>query len=86
MENWFVVVLGLAAVFVVLFLIILLCYLLPLISKAGAKKEEDAQPAAPVADAAISNRAQFIAAVSAAIAEYSGTDSSGIRIVSVKKL
>ena len=53
MQNWFVVVMGLVTVFVVLILIIGLCWL---------------------------------AAVSAAIAEASGTDASAIRILSVKKL
>ena len=82
MENWFVVVMGLGTVFAVLILIIGLCYLLGMICR--DRKEE----AAPVAQAetAIPNRAELIAVLSAAVAEYSGTDASALRIVSIKKV
>lgn len=88
MENWFVVVMGLVTVFVVLTLIILLCSLLGAICKNLGKKETaEAPKAAPTAnDQVISNRPQFVAAVSAAIAEASGTDASALRILSIKKL
>jgi Na+-transporting methylmalonyl-CoA/oxaloacetate decarboxylase gamma subunit len=84
MENWFVVVMGFVTVFVVLILIIGLCYLLALACKEKEEKTEEA-PAA-VSTETIPNRAEFVAAVSAAIAEFSGTDASAIRIVSIKKL
>ncbi len=42
--------------------------------------------AAPAAAAAEPNRQEVVAAVSAAIAEELGTDITGIRIVSMKKL
>ena len=86
MQNWFVVVMGLVTVFVVLILIIGLCWLLGL--ACGSKKEElqAAAAAAPAQESSIPNRAEFLAAVSAAIAEASGTDASAIRILSVKKL
>ena len=78
MQNWFVVVMGLVTVFVVLILIIGLCWLLGLACRGSSKKEE-MQAAAAAAP-------EFLAAVSAAIAEASGTDASAIRILSVKKL
>lgn len=84
MQNWFVVVMGIATVFVALILIIGLCYLLALACK---EKESKSEPvAAPVSEETIPNRAEFVAAVSAAIAEYSGTDASAIRILSIKKI
>jgi len=43
-----------------------------------------AEASVPLASA-IPNRAEFVAAVSAAIAEASGTDASAIRILSIKK-
>lgn len=88
MENWFVVVMGLCTVFVVLILIIVLCWLLGLVCKAFGKKEAaEAPKAAPAPDdTSIPNRPQFVAAVSAAIAEASGTDASALRILSIKKL
>lgn len=87
MENWFVVVMGLATVFIVLALIIVLCMLLSLTRLIKPKQEKSAASAAPTAASnEIPNRAEFIAAVSAAIAEASGTDASAIRILSVRKL
>lgn len=83
MENWFVVVMGLGTVFVVLVLIIGLCCLLGMLCR--ERKDEPAQ-SAPQAEAAIPNRAELVAALSAAVAEYSGTDASALRIVSIKKL
>ena len=84
MQNWFVVVMGLVTVFVVLTLIIVLCSLLGLLFRGSGKKEEASVPAPAVNE--IPNRAEFVAAVSAAIAEMSGTDASAIRILSIKKL
>lgn len=86
MQNWFVVVMGIGTVFVVLVLIIALCYLLGLICRAGAKEEQPKQSPVSDAPAAIPNRAELAAAIAAAVAEYSGTDASAIRILSIKKL
>ena len=86
MAHWFVVVMGIATVFTVLILLIALCYLLGLLGKAGAKKEEPVQNTTPVAPAAIPNRAELSAAITAAISEYSGSDMSAIRILSIKKI
>ncbi|MGM9524597.1 MAG: OadG family protein [Faecousia sp.] len=86
MQNWFVVVMGIGTVFVVLVLIIALCYLLGLICRAGAKEEQSKPSPVSDAPAAIPNRAELAAAIAAAVAEYSGTDASAIRILSIKKL
>ena len=85
MQNWFVVVMGLCTVFIVLILIIALCYLLALVCK-EKKSENTAATSEAVSVETIPNRAEFVAAVSAAIAEYSGPDASAIRILSIKKL
>ncbi len=82
MENWFVVVMGLGTVFVVLTLLIVLCTLMGVVCRSKPKSEPVVSPRAD----AQKPDAEFIAAVSAAIAEASGTDASGLRIVSVKKL
>lgn len=82
MQDWFVVLMGLGAVFVVLILIIGLCYLLALLCKEKTEAEAPAQ----VSDAAIPNRGELAAAIGAAIAEYTGTDLSAIRILSIKKI
>lgn len=86
MQNWFVVVMGIGTVFVVLILIIALCYLLGLICRAGIKEDQVAKAPVPAAPDAIPNRAELAAAIAAAVAEYSGTDASAIRILSIKKL
>ena len=90
--SWFVVVLGVAIVFVGLVAIIGLCELMNLIydkvtaNKTEAASAEAAPVAAPAAPAVIPNRQEFIAAVSAALAEELGEDISAIRILSVRKL
>jgi len=50
-----------------------------------AEKKKQVEPAAPAADT-IPNRQQFVAAVSAVIAEEMGTDVSKLRILSIKKI
>lgn len=85
MQNWFVVVMGLCTVFVVLTLIIGLCALLGAILRRF--EDEPAEKSAPAAvTEEIPNRPELVAAVSAAIAEMSGTDASAIRILSIKKI
>ena len=85
MSNLFVLGLGLGTVFVGLICIIILCKLMSAIcSKIG---KNPTQPAVVVPSAAsIPNRQEFIAAVSAVIAEEMGTDVSKIRILSVQKI
>lgn len=87
MQNWFVVVMGIGMVFVVLSLIIVLCAVLGAIARAADRnKQQEPQEILPAAEAAIPNRAELVAAVSAAIAEASGLDASAIRVLSLKKL
>lgn len=92
MSNLFVLSLGLITVFVGLICIILICYIMSAVcSTFGKKPAKEAAiapsaSAAPVPSAAIANRQEFIAAVSAAIAEDMGTDVSKIRILSVQKI
>lgn len=85
MENWFVVVMGLGTVFIVLTLIIGLCYLLGMICRDRKEESTPSSSAVQVTDE-IPNRAELVAALSAAVAEYSGTDASALRIVSIKKI
>ena len=89
-SNTFVIVMGLAVVFIGLIGLIVLSYIMSALcriklgaARAGAAPAADAAPAAVES---IPNRQAMIAAVSAAIAEDLGTDLSGIRILSVKKI
>ena len=88
-EPWMVVVLGLVTVFVVLICIIGICKLLSAVVKKAEKKQADApvlQPQAVAPAQTIPNKGEFVAAVSAAIAEDLGTDISAIRIHDIKKV
>ena len=79
-----VVGIGLGTVFVGLICLVGICKLIGLVcSKLPDKKE--AAKALPE-EAEIPNRQEFIAAVSAAIAEELGEDVSAIRITSVKRI
>ena len=90
-QDLYVIVLGMAIVFIGLISIILLCKVMSAVCNMKIRSA-DAVPvpaqapvsASPSAD--IPNRAEFIAAVSAAIAEEIGEDASSIRILSVKKI
>lgn len=94
-ELFFVVILGLATVFVVLICIILMIKLMSVIINA-VKKEDDAniisQPAATdnvqtaVPAPAPVNQSMVVAAMAAAIAEDMGTDVSQLRIHSIRKI
>ena len=93
MSNLFVLGLGLGTVFVGLICIIILCKLMSAIcSKIGKNPTQpavvvpSAAPAAPAESVLSPNRQEFIAAVSAVIAEEMGTDVSKIRILSVQKI
>lgn len=85
MQNWFVVVMGLATVFIVLTLIIGLCYLLAALLR-GSEDKAAVKSAPAAATEEIPNRPELVAAVSAAVAEMSGTDASAIRVLSIKKI
>ena len=86
-NNLTVILMGVGVVFAGLIGLILVCWIMGSICKTVIKEKPKAEispVAAPVAEA-IPDRGQFIAAVSAAIAEASGTDASGIRIVKIEK-
>lgn len=91
MNTLFVVVLGLATVFIGLTIIIILCKIMSLLI--GQTKQEAPQPAAvqPVSPAVapigeIKNKRALIVAISAAVAEELGADVSNIRIHSIKRV
>lgn len=91
MSDLFVVALGLGTVFVGLVCIIFICKVMSMaLSGIGSGENTPAAAApavsAPSGGAGIANRQEFIAAVSAAIAEDMQSDVSKIRILSVKKL
>ena len=91
-NNLFVVLMGIGTVFFCLICIIVLCMAMSAVCRSmGGAAPVVAAPAPAVAvpavrNDAIPNRQAMIAAISAAIAEDMGTDISGIRILSVKKL
>ena len=89
-SNELVIVLGIGIVFVGLISIIILCSITGLIlrDRKSAKKLDTAvaQPSASAENYEIPNKQQFVAAVSAVIAEELGKDISAIRIHSIKKI
>ena len=84
----FVCAMGLGTVFVGLILLIFVCKVMGLF--VGSKSNESSapvlKPITPVAEKPIENKQELIAAISVALAEELGTDVSGIRIHSIKKL
>ncbi len=91
MSNWFVVAMGLGTVFVGLICIIFITKIMSFICK-GLVKDKPAEkkvtpaPAAKATVAETKNKQEFVAAVSAAIAEFSGCSAEGIRIHSIKRI
>lgn len=85
-SNLFVCLMGMGTVFFGLICLIVLTMVMGKI--VGGHAAPAAAPAAipAVPAAAEPNRQELVAAVSAAIAEELGTDITGIRIVSMKKL
>ena len=93
MSNTFVVIMGLATVFVGLICIIFVCMIMSAIVRTFLKgkpeEKKSAAPAARVAPASagvIADRDRVVVAISAAIAEEIGEDAGAIRIVSLKKI
>ncbi len=87
--DWQVCLLGVGTVFVGLIGVILVCFIIgAVVSKIGGKKEEvqTPAPAQTVQNDEIQNREEFVAAISAALAEYMGEDVNSFRIVSIKKI
>ena len=100
-NDFVVAGLGIATVFAALICIIFICNIMGAIfKKLGGTKNEEKHGAAPAIEkstakcsvpaeeyvtASIKNRGEVIAAISAAIAEDTGSDISRIRILSVKE-
>ena len=86
--NWFVVVMGIATVFIGLICIILLCSILGAICKVFVK--EDAPKAQPQVKAnnlpMPENKQEILAAVCAVIAEELGTEVEALKVVSFKRV
>lgn len=85
--TWFVIVIGIAIVFIGLISLIVICYLMGAVCKALIKDEPSSAPVknVPTSDT-IPNKQELIAAVSAAVAEELGEDVSAIRITSIRKI
>ena len=83
-----VVLMGIGIVFIGLISLIVVCKITSFFCGLGSKKAVAKAPKATPAPAntEIPDRKQFIAAVSAVIAEELGTDVSAIRIRSVKRI
>lgn len=85
-SNVFVVLLGLGTVFFGLICIVLLCSLMGAICKRKQSENANSLNQTSGEESPAENRQELIAAISAALAENLGTDITGIRILSVKKL
>ena len=91
-SNLFVCLMGIGTVFVGLICIIILVSIMGAIAKKTNKSDETSAKALQPAAAALGNASagtvtpQMAAAVSAVLAEEMGTEPSGIRIVSFKKI
>lgn len=86
-SNLFVCLMGMGTVFIGLACIVLLVSAMSAIVRKGKKPAPISTAAAPVqAQSEPGNKAELLAAISAAIAEDMGTDVSAIRIVSIKKV
>ena len=83
-----VCILGVGIVFLGLVCIVLLCYVIGVFCRLGDKTPDSGKSAVATPSTAgeIPNRQEFVAAVSAAIAEYMGKDISAIRILSIKRM
>ena len=82
----FVCLMGMGTVFFGLICLIVLTTLLGRICGRSQQEAPAVCPAAPAPASPEPNQQELIAAVSAAIAEELGTDITGIRILSLKKL
>ncbi len=94
MSNTFVVLMGMGTVFIGLICIIFVCTIMSALVNSFSKKDQPTNssdntqnktPQSPNRAPDVPITPEFVAAVTAAIAEYSGKDISGIRIHSIKK-
>lgn len=92
-SNAMAVGLGMGTVFVGLICLILICYIMSAVIKlfTGDNKKEEVEAKKPAQSAVsaastVQNKGEFAAAIACAIAEDLGTDVTGIRIKSVKRV
>ncbi len=81
-----VILLGIGIVFLGLICLVIVCSVFGLIGKATNNAGKKKEPVPSAAEEEIPDRREFVAAVSAAIAEELGTDVSAIRILSIKRM
>jgi sodium pump decarboxylase gamma subunit len=99
LASWFVCLMGMGVVFLGLICLILLCFVIGVLSNIKKKGTEPQKAATALSEAPVAqqvsngagvtvteNRAEIVAAVSAALAEELGEDVSSIRILSFKKI
>ncbi len=87
--DWQVCLLGIGTVFVGLIGVIIACMIMGAVipkKKDDGVKENEAPAGVQKASDEIPDREEFVAAVSAALAEYMGEDINSFRIVSIKKI
>lgn len=85
-SSVFVCLMGMGTVFFGLICLIILTTIMGRVCGHGQQAAAPAAPAVPAPAAPQVNQQELVAAVSAAIAEELGTDITGIRILSMKKL
>ena len=83
-SSAFVCLMGMGTVFFGLICIVALCYAMSAVCRRTERRKT--VPATSAVPAETGDRGELVAAVSAALAEELGTDISGIRILSLKKL
>ena len=93
MSNGFVVLMGLATVFIGIICIIVVCMIMSALvrtfdkTKADSKSGTTSEAANAVsANSSIADRNNIVVAISAAIAEEIGEDAGAIRILSLRKI
>ncbi len=91
MSNGFVVLMGIATVFIGLICIIIVCSIMSAVVRAFSKEKPVENVSAPAAAPVVNNtviadRDKIVVAISAAIAEEIGEDAGAIRILSLKKI
>lgn len=91
-SNAFVCIMGMSIVFIGLIIIVILCKIMSYLCQISENThvintdpKNDSIPTIPT-EAAIPNRQELIAAISAAIAEDLGEDISAIRILSLNRI
>ena len=90
-QGGLITVVGMLTVFLVLILLVLMTMVLGAVirrSGIGQQHEEktEAAPAAPAAPVPAVNHGELTAVIAAAVAETMGTDVTGLRIHSIKKV